>query len=161
MAPLRGASGVPTAPAGAAFGGGGRRLGLIAWCLWARWASLPKDEECPSRVCVVAGYPTPLRVFPWLLVVVGAHRWAPLVQADEGVSPAWWGGRGASRLGAWRRWLFRLPIHGSLPTPCWFCQNGLASRWDSPGLPCAAGTSLLDSPSVFRLGGGKPQAWVA
>lgn len=133
----------------------------MAWCLWARWASLPKDEECPSRVRVVAGYPTPLRVFPRLLVVVGAHRWAPLVQADEGVSPA---GGGGEALPGWvpggGGWQAACPW-GSLPTPCWFCQDGLASRWDSPGLPCAAGTSLLDSLSVSRLGVGEPQAWVA
>lgn len=54
-------------------------------------------------------------------------RWTPLVQADEGVSPAWWGRRGASRLGSWWRWVFRL-----LPAPCWFCRDG-PGQW--VGLP--------------------------
>lgn len=110
---------------------------------------------------VAAGYPTPLRVFPGLLVTVGSHRWTPLVQADEGVSPAWWGRRGASRLGSWWSWVFRLPVRGAPFLPlAGSARMAWASRWDSPHLPCAAGTSLLNLASVSRLGVGKHQAWV-
>lgn len=120
-----------------------------------------QDEECPGRVHVAAGYPTPLRVFPGLLVMVGSHRWTPLVQADEGVSPAWRGRRGASRLGSWWSWVFRLPVCGAPFLPlAGSARMAWASRWDSPHLPCAAGTSLLNLASVSRLGVRKYQAWV-
>ena len=98
--------------------------------------------------------------FPGCLSSRGPPAGLPLCRRTRGV-PGLVESARRVQPGRWWRWLVRPPVHGSLPTSCWFCQDGLAGRWDSPGLPCAAGTSLLDSPSVSRLGGGKPQAWVA
>ena len=133
MAPLRGASGVPTAPVGAAFRGGGRHLGLIAWCFWARWASLPKDEECPSRVRVVAGYPTPLRVS-----LAACRRGGPPLGSPcaggRGVSPAWWRARGASSLGAGGGgWSGRLSMAPFLPL-----AGSARMAWPVGGTPLAS-----------------------